>query len=74
MVGAAAQAVNTKHHNFRVTHFDEHKSYYFFTANLVETERWIDQISHAVIAYNRVDGNAVTEEYELKHRVVRRHT
>jgi hypothetical protein len=64
------QAVNTKHHNFRLTHFDEPKSVFFFTSNQVETERWIDKISHAIIDYNRIEVGDVEVEYEAKHATI----
>eukprot|EP01050_Picozoa_sp_SAG11_P016515 SAG11_NODE_2261_length_3608_cov_8.203192_2_plen_112_part_00 len=44
---------------------------YFFTANQVETERWIDQVSHAVIAYNRLDPAQIAEMYEEKEAKTR---
>lgn len=45
------QADNTAHQNFQVVHFNAKRSAFFFTANAVETERWLDVVSHAMIAY-----------------------
>ena len=35
------QADNTDHQNFKTVHFQPQKSSFFFTANAVETERWL---------------------------------
>jgi len=60
------QAENTKGHNFRVTHFDDQASLYFFTANEVETERWLDKISHTMIQYNKADDADIESHYQNK--------
>jgi hypothetical protein len=61
------QADNTAHQNFQTVHFDNNKSSFFFTANAVETERWLDVISHAMIDYNskEKEPKAYDKKYEM---------
>ena len=59
------QAENTAHQNFRITHFDDKRSLYFFTPNAVDTERWLDQISHTMIRYNSKEHEA--RNYKTKY-------
>eukprot|EP01043_Picozoa_sp_COSAG02_P029845 COSAG02_NODE_1877_length_10559_cov_8.819025_2_plen_545_part_00 len=62
------QADNTDHQNFQIVHFDARRSSYFFTANAVETERWLDVISHSMIDYNSKEKEA--KAYASKFEVV----
>ena len=39
---------------------------FFFTANQVETERWLDQIAHAMIQYNKAEPADIEAEYKAK--------
>ena len=64
------QAENTAHMNFRVTHFDDARSCFFFTANEVETERWLDKVAYSMIKYNKADKADVVVEYEEKSSAV----
>ena len=66
------QVTNEMHRDFRITHFEEEQSAYFFTANDVETEKWIDIISHAIIAYNEV-GPAIQRGYDAKKELLDGH-
>ena len=59
------QQQNTAHQNFRITHFDDKRSLYFFTPNAVDTERWLDQISHTMIRYNSKEHEA--RNYKTKY-------
>lgn len=62
------QADNTAHQNFQVVHFNVSRSAFFFTANAVETERWLDVISHSMISYNSKDKEP--KAYNKKYEVV----